>query len=339
MSAPRDWDSLGFALNPTAHMFVAETDSTQGAWPAGSLRPFGDLTISPAAGVLNYGQGIFEGLKAMRNQQGEILLFRPWENAKRFQQGAESLCMPAVPMDYFLQAITAVVKANHQFVPPYGKGSLYLRPCLWGTGEILGVGPAPAYTFVVYASPVGAYYKQGLKPIRVLVSDDYHRAAPLGVGHVKCIGNYAGTLLSLKAAKAQGYEGCVYLDAKHSRYVEEVGTANFFCIQDGVLYTPKLGSILPGITRDSIIHLAKTEFQMPVQEIDIPVEQVQRADEAFCVGTAAVVTPIGAIAYRDQITTFQGGAVGPLTQRFYARLTAIQQGDAPDPFAWVMKVD
>lgn len=334
MTVLLNWDSLGFSLNPTAQMFVAETSLTAD-WSAGALRPYGNLSISPAAGVLNYGQGIFEGLKACRSKQGDVLLFRPWENAKRFYQGAVRLCMPPVPEDYFVNAIETVVRANRDYIPPYGKGSLYLRPCLWGTGEILGVGPAPSYTFVVYASPVGAYYKQGLKPIRVLVSDDFHRAAPLGVGHVKCIGNYAGTLLSLKSAKAQGYEGCLYLDAKYGRYVEEVGTANFFCVKDGVLYTPKLGSILPGITRDSIMTLAAAELGLRVEATDISIEQALAAEEVFCVGTAAVVTPIGALAYQGKVTQFQQGKVGPITTELYTRLTAIQQGDAVDPFQWV----
>jgi branched-chain amino acid aminotransferase len=332
-----EWDSLGFGLTPVDFMYVA-TAQANGPWSAGEIKPFGDIAFSPAAGVLNYGQGIFEGMKASRTQDGEIVLFRPDCNAKRFYAGAERLCMPPVPDDQFIAAVNAVVKANADYVPPYGKGSLYIRPCLWGSGPILGVGPAPSYHFVIYVSPVGPYYKHGLKPIRVLVDEHYHRAAPMGIGHVKSISNYAGTLLSIREAKAAGYDACVYLDARHSRYIEEVGTANFFCVKDNILLTPKLGTILPGITRDSILHLARAQGYR-VEETDISLDDIKTATELFCCGTAAVITPIGLLAGADGRVIFENHQIGTMTKSFYEELTAIQQKHIKGPTGWVVPVD
>lgn len=332
-----DWDKFGFNLTPTKTMFVAKSTPDM-SWPEGNFVPYGDIPISPAAGVLNYGQGIFEGMKALRTQKNEIVLFRPTSNAKRFAEGADRLCMPVVPTSYFVSAIKRVVYENRDYIPPYKKGSLYIRPCLWGTGAVLGIAPAPEYTFLIYTSPVGAYYKSGLKTIKILISDAYHRAASKGTGHVKAIGNYAGTLAFLQQAKAQGFQGCLYLDSNHSKYIEEVGSANFFCVIDNKLYTPKLGSILPGITRDSVIRIARELLNIEVIEKDISVEEVVAATECFCVGTAAVITPIGSLTYMQKETIYNNNEIGLLTQQIYNILTGIQLAELPDPFGWVKTV-
>src|SRR3990167_416093 len=337
MTVELDWDSFGFSLTPTKTMFVATTKAGH-SWEKGHLLPFGNLSLSPAACILNYGQGIFEGMKALKTQAGEFVLFRPRENARRFSQGAERFCMPAVPEEFFLRAIKKIVRENRDWITPYKKGSLYLRPCLWGTGPILGVAPAQEYSFVIYTSPVGRYFKSGLETIKVLVSDDVDRAAPRGTGDVKFIGNYAGTLASLQQAKANGFQGCIYLDAKTNQYIEEVGSANFFCVVDNTLITPKLGSILPGVTRDSVIRLARELLHLTVVETDITVQEANSASECFCVGTAAVVTPIGSITYRGKETVFHRHETGPLTRKIYDTLRQIQLCEREDVFNWVERV-
>jgi len=333
-----NWDELGFRITPTRSMYINTCVSEQ-PWGEGKFVPYGDISMSPASGVLNYGQGIFEGLKAQYSRDNRLLLFRPADNAKRFAQGAVRCCMPPFPEDQFVKIVHDIVQHNRDYVPPYGKGSLYIRPCLWGTGAILGVAPAPEYTLLVYVSPVGNYYKGELTPIKLQVSEDYQRSAPKGMGQVKFIGNYAGSLLGIKAVKAQGFNGCIYLDAVHERFVEEVGTSNFFCVRDNVLYTPKLGSILPGITRASVIQLAKDTLNMKVVETDVDINAVLQADECFCTGTAAVITPIGMIQYQGRDVVYNDFQVGSRTRELYRLLTDIQAGDAKDPFNWVSTVE
>ena len=312
-----DWSKLSFSLTPTDFMFVAYCKDGQ-SWQPGSLEPYGDIKLSPAACVLNYGQGLFEGLKAYRSKDGgKIILFRPEENAERMAHGCYRLCIPPVPKNLFMEGVTAVAKANKEYVPPYNadsssQGSLYLRPVVWGTGAVLGVRPAPEYTFLVYASPVGPYFKEGFHPIKLNIDPQFHRAAPGGTGGVKAIGNYSGGLLPAKQSKQQGYSEVLYLDAEKSLYVEEVGAANFFCIQGKTLMTPALdGTILPGITRKSVIQLAKDRFGLTVEERKVKLEELLSADEAFASGTAAVISPIGLIHYQDQDYTFGEGKVGP----------------------------
>lgn len=331
-----DWDSLKFSITPTDTMYMAKCQLDE-PWQEGEFLPYGNISISPAAGVLNYAQGIFEGMKARRSSNGEILLFRPEDNAKRFQVGAKRIAMPPVPVDMFVNAIHEIVRRNCDYVPPYGKGSLYIRPCLWGSGPVLGVGAAPEYTFMIYTSPVGLYFKKTLDPIRLLVTQEHHRAAPNGTGGVKYIGNYASTIVPARHAKAQGYHECIYLDAKHDRYIEEVGAANFFCVKDNVLYTPELGSILPGIVRESIITIARELLKMEVVEGLIDIEDVLKADECFGSGTAAVISPIGLINYDGQQTVFNDNQAGPITVKIRELLNAIQLREADDPFGWVVE--
>jgi len=332
-----DWDNLTFSLTPAKTMFVSQC-GPDGQWDKGKYLPFKNISISPAAGVLNYGQGLFEGLKALRTQKGEIVLFRPVENGKRLAEGARRLCMPEYPPERFVEAVRALVKKNAAFVPPYGKGSLYVRPCLWGTGPVLGVSPAPGYTFLTYVSPVGAYFKTGLKPIKLVITSAYHRSASKGTGGVKSIGNYAPTMYPAKEAKAQGYSECIYLDSREERYIEEVGAANFFCVKGNVLATPALGSILPGITRKSVMQLASDLLKMDVQEKYVSVEEALDADEAFCTGTAAVVSSIGSITFQGREKVYGAFSVGPVTRKLYDLLTKIQLTEEEDRFGWVEKV-
>ncbi len=332
-----DWDNLGFDFIPTKTMFWATKEGDK-PWTEGELKPFGTFEINPGACVLNYGQGLFEGMKAQRTKDNEILLFRPLENGKRIKEGCIRLCIPPYDPEKFVYWVKEVVKANEEYVPPYGKGSLYIRPLIIGTGPILGVAPAPSYTMMIFTIPVGPYFKEGFQPIKLEISKKYHRAAPKGTGHTKYIGNYAGTMLPAIETKKRGYSQIIYLDAAEEKYIEEVGTANFFCVVDGKLLTPKLGSILPGITRDAVMKLAEDQLGMTVEERDIPYEEVFKSSEVFCTGTAAVVTPIGSIAFEGKEYIFNEFKVGEITQKLYDLLTKIQLGELEDPYGWAVNV-
>ncbi|HJN55682.1 MAG TPA: branched-chain amino acid aminotransferase, partial [Candidatus Poseidoniales archaeon] len=310
-----------------------------GAWNQGDMIPYGKFEIDPAAGVLNYGQGIFEGMKAHRSVQDRVVIFRASENAARFRSGAIRLGMPPVPESIFMQAVERTVSSNGIWIPPSGKGALYIRPLLLGTGPIMGVAPAPEYTFLVYVSPVGPYFKGGLSCIDLVISDEYHRAAPGGSGGVKAIGNYAPGMMPSKEAKNAGFAEIIYLDASHHSYIEEVGAANFFCVKNRKLHTPELtGTILPGITRDSIIQLARHRGY-EVTEERVSVDFAMQADEAFCCGTAAVISPIGSITHGELKKTYLDGGVGPITRELYNALIGIQTELARDPFEWLHEVD
>jgi len=332
-----DWDSLTFSMTKTDFMYVAECQLGQ-PWQVGNIQPYGKLEIDPAAGVLNYGQGIFEGMKAHRSVEGNVVLFRPDENARRFQRGAARLGMPPVPESMFIDAVEQVVAANSCFIPPSGRGALYIRPVLWGTGPIMGVAPAPSYTFCVFVTPVGPYFKGGLSCIDLVISDEYHRAAPGGSGGVKAIGNYAPGMMPSKNAKKRGFAEVIYLDAVKHELIEEVGAANFFCVKNKKIYTPELtGTILPGITRDSIIQLAKYKGY-EVVEGEVHASFAMQADEAFCCGTAAVISPIGSITQGDKEKVYLNREIGPLTRELYDSLTAIQSQKEEDVFSWLHKV-
>ena len=306
-----------------------DTRSCEALWQSGDRS---------AAGVLNYGQGIFEGMKALRTEKGDVVLFRPDENARRFQRGAARLGMPPVPESMFLDAVEQMVAANSHFIPPSGRGALYVRPVLWGTGPIMGVAPAPSYTFCVFVTPVGPYFKGGMSAIDLIISDDHHRAAPGGSGGVKAIGNYAPGMMPSKNAKKDGYAEVIYLDAVHHRYIEEVGAANFFCVKDGIIHTPSLtGTILPGITRDSIIQLARYRGYKVIEE-KVSAEFAMSADEAFCCGTAAVISPIGSITHGEDKAVYNDGELGAVTMELYDALTGLQNRRGEDPFSWLHSV-
>ena len=332
-----DWDKLTFSLTPTDTMYVATT-TAEDPWMPGDLRPYGNISISPAVGVLNYGQGLFEGMKAYRTAKDRVVFFRPDENARRMQRGADRLKMPPVPESIFIDAVEQVVQANIDYLPPMGRGAMYVRPLLMGSGPVLGVAPAPSYSFMIYVTPVGPYFKGGMKAIDLLISNEFHRAAPGGSGGVKAIGNYAPGMMPSRIAKSKGYAEVIYLDARTSTYIEEVGAANFFCVKDNVLYTPELtGTILPGITRASIIALAR-HLGYDVHEEKVSAEFAMSADEAFCCGTAAVISPIGSITHDDKKVTYGDGSPGIMTTTLYDMLTGIQNEKQEDIFGWLHEV-
>ncbi len=332
-----DWDSLTFSFTQTDRMYMATCKQGE-EWQSGFMQDFQNLSLSPAAGVINYGQGLFEGMKAQYAEDGNVVLFRPSDNARRSREGARRLGMPPVPEEMFLNAVKMTVRENMRWVPPIGKGALYVRPLLFGSGAILGVAPAPEFTFLVYVSPVGPYFKGGITPTSLRVSDEFHRAAPGGSGGVKAIGNYAPGMVPSKMAKKEGYSEIIYLDAVNHRYIEEVGAANFFCVKNGIISTPELtGTILPGVTRASVIELAESKGY-EVREEKIDVDYALDADECFCVGTAAVISAIGTIEHRDRVVEYCGGEVGPVAMEMYDSLTAIQQRRVPDQFNWTVEV-
>ncbi|KAJ8645400.1 hypothetical protein MRB53_007148 [Persea americana] len=333
-----NWDSLGFGLMPTDYMFMMKC-SQDGKFTKGELQRYGNIELSPASGVLNYGQGLFEGLKAYRKEDGSILLFRPEENALRMRMGAERMCMPAPSVEQFVDAVKLTVMANKRWVPPQGKGSLYIRPLLMGSGAVLGLAPAPEYTFLIYVSPVGNYFKEGLAPINLVVENEFHRAAPGGTGGVKTIGNYASVLKAQTAAKAKGYSDVLYLDSVHKRYLEEVSSCNVFVVKDKIISTPAIkGTILPGITRKSIIDVACSKGYQ-VEERQISVEELLDADEVFCTGTAVVVSPVGSITYLGRRVSYGDKGVGIVSENLYSALTSLQMGLTEDKMGWTVELN
>ncbi|CAN8268210.1 unnamed protein product [Cochlearia groenlandica] len=334
-----DWDNIGFGLKHTDYMYVMKCNINDGEFSNGELKRFGNIEVSPSAGVLNYGQGLFEGLKAYRKQDGNnILLFRPEENAIRMRNGAERMCMPAPTVEQFIEAVKATVVANKRWIPPPGKGSLYVRPLLMGTGAVLGLAPAPEYTFLIYVSPVGNYFKEGVKPINLIVEDQFHRATPGGTGGVKTIGNYAAVLKAQSIAKANGYSDVLYLDCVYKRYLEEVSSCNIFVVKGNVISTPEIkGTILPGITRKSIIDVARTQgFQ--VEERNVTVDELLEADEVFCTGTAVVVSPVGSITFKGKRMSYGEGSFGQVSKQLYTVLTSLQMGLSEDNMNWTVNL-
>lgn len=333
-----DWDKLGFEYIRTDLRFRAHW--RDGEWEQGELTADNALHISEGSTALHYGQQCFEGLKAYRAEDGSINLFRPDQNALRMQRSCSRLLMPVVPTDMFIRACQEVVKANERFLPPYGTGgALYLRPFVIGVGDNIGVRTAPEFIFSVFCMPVGPYYKGGLKPQAFSVSD-YDRAAPHGTGAAKVGGNYAASLLPGTEAKKNGFADCIYLDPQTHTRIEEVGTANFFGVtRDGRFITPASPSILPGITRLSLLHLAQSHLGMPAVEGEVRIDQLDQLSEAGACGTAAVITPIRAIQYGDRLHVFHGeGETGPVTQQLFDTLTGIQVGRIAAPEGWIVKV-
>ncbi len=324
-----DWDNLGFEIRPAEKMFVCHHKN--GQWDSGTITDYGAIPMYPSAVVLNYGQAIFEGMKAYRTADDRIAMFRPYENAKRMRKGCRRLCMPELEERVFVSAIEDLLRQNQAFVPPFGKGELYIRPLMFGSGQMLGVNPATEYTFIIFMSPVGPYFKGGFKGIHIEIRDDFHRSARHGTGGIKAVGNYAASLLPRKLSKEAGYDEVLYLDAQVSTYIDEVGSANFFMLKDGVVSTPRLaGSILPGITRETILHLAGKTFGLKTLQRDIRYEETFLADELFCTGTAAVITPILSITYQGTRHTLGDGKPGPMTRRLYDELRGIQLGEKAD---------
>lgn len=334
-----DWQNLGFSYIKTDYRYLAYWRN--GEWQKGELVTDNVLHISEGSTALHYGQQCFEGLKAYRTKDGSINLFRPDENAKRMQRSCRRLLMPEVPVEMFIEACKQVVKANEEWVGPYGSGAtLYLRPFVIGVGDNVGVSPAPEYIFSIFVCPVGAYFKGGLKPTNFMVSD-YDRAAPQGTGAAKVGGNYAASLYPGKLAKSAGFADCIYLDPTTHTKIEEVGSANFFGItKDNKFITPRSPSILESITKYSLLYLAKERFGMEAIEGDVYIDELEHFAEAGACGTAAVVTPIGGIQKGDKFHVFYSETeVGPITRKLYEELVGIQFGDKPAPEGWIYKVE
>ena len=333
-----NWDSLGFDVVETKSMFTANC-SKEGHWSGGSLIPYGNIEISPAAVVLNYGQGVFEGTKAFHTYKDNIVLFRPDRNANRMSWSTKRLCIPSIDPNFFMHAVVQTVKDNIDFVPPYGKGSLYVRPIVWGTSPALGVAPALEYTFMVFVSPVGPYFRGGTKMLNLKIETNYHRAAAKGIGNAKAIGNYSASLFPMNKAKEEGYDEVVYLDSIDENQIEEIGSANLFIYKDSVLKTPKLsGSILDGVTRNSVIKIASKIMGIKVEETNISVEDIFNAEEVFCTGTAVVVTPVGKITLNEKVCEYNDGKIGPITKKCKKILTDIQRQKIDDSFGWLYPI-
>ncbi|MCK4660526.1 MAG: branched-chain amino acid aminotransferase [Phycisphaerae bacterium] len=336
--ADMDWPNLTFGYYKTDQNI--RYTWRNGSWGEGVLTSDETLPLHMAATCLHYGQECFEGLKAYETKKGNVVVFRIEENARRMIRSCEKILMQPPPEELFIDAVFRVINANRKYIPPYGTGaSLYVRPLTIGSGEQVGVRPAGEYMFVVFVTPVGPYFKTGFKPVDVIVEEEVDRAAPLGVGDVKVGGNYAASLRAGVAAKQKGYADVLYLDAKEKKYLDESGPANFFAItRDGRYITPKSPTILASITNMCLLTLAE-EMGLKPQRRPIPVEEIFDFAEAGCCGTAAVITPIGSITYRDRKAEYcKDGQPGKHCTELYKRLTAIQVGDASDPYGWVRTV-
>jgi branched-chain amino acid aminotransferase len=334
-----DWANLGFGYIPTDYRFVA--NYKDGAWDEGTLTTDSNVVISECAGVLQYAQTVFEGMKAYTTEDGRTVVFRPDLNASRMKDSAARLEMPIYPEDKFLEAIRQVVKANEAWVPPYGSGAtLYLRPYMFGSGPVIGVNPAPTYQFRVFATPVGPYFKGGAKPLTIRVSD-YDRAAPRGTGNIKAGLNYAMSLHAIVTAHHDGFDENMYLDAATRTKVEETGGANFlFVTKDGKVVTPKSDSILPSVTRRSLIYVAQHYLGLEAEEREIYFDEVKDFAECGLCGTAAVISPVGKIVDHGNEICFPSGMeeMGPITKKLYDTLTGIQMGRIPAPEGWLVEI-
>jgi branched-chain amino acid aminotransferase len=335
-----DWKNLPFGYMKTD--FNIRCTFKDGKWGKLEVSSSEYIDIHIAATGLHYGQEAFEGLKAYTGKDGKIRLFRWEENAKRLISSAEGIKMAPVPVELFKEAVFQAVKLNKKFVPPYGSGAtLYVRPLLYGSGAEVGVKPASEYTFIVFVTPVGPYFKNGFKPVNVIISRDVDRAAPKGTGIYKVGGNYAASLRADVAAKAAGYVTSIFLDAKEKKYIDECGPANFFGINNGVYVTPKSESILNSITNKSLIDVAGS-LGIRSERRQVPVEELAEFTETGECGTAAVITPIGKIVDPDKNIIYEyckDGNPGPVTVKLYNKLVAIQNGDAPDEFGWMSVVE
>jgi branched-chain amino acid aminotransferase len=331
--APMDFANLPFAYQKTdANIRFWYRD---GKWSEGELTSDEFLNLHMASVCLHYGQEIFEGLKVFERPDGRIQTFRMMENARRLQRSARKLLMEPVPEEIFREAVHRVVQANRRFVPPYGSGaSLYVRPYQLGVSPEVGVKPSRDYLFQVFVTPVGPYYKAGFTPVRLMVEEEIDRAAPGGVGDVKCGGNYAAGMRATIGAKAKGYSEVLYLDCREKKYIDESGSSNFYAIRGRTYLTPASPSILPSITNMSVRQIAE-DMGLTVEARPVSVEEIPTFGEAGCLGTAAVITPVEAITYRGVDYVFaKEGKAGPVTTELYRRLTAIQLAESADPYGW-----
>lgn len=331
-----DWSNLGFGYMKTDKRYVS--NFKDGAWDAGTMTEDDQITISECACVLQYAQTIFEGLKAYTTEDGHVVCFRPDLNAERMQQSAERLEMPILPKERFIDAVVQTVEANMDYVPPYGSGAtLYIRPYMFGSNAVIGVAPADEYQFRVFCTPVGPYFKGGAKPITIRVSD-FDRAAPHGSGHIKAGLNYAMSLHAIVDAHKQGFDENMYLDPATRTKVEETGGANFlFVTKDNKVVTPQSDSILPSITRRSLMYVAEKYLGLEVEQREVTLEEVKDFAECGLCGTAAVISPVGKIVDHGKEICFPSGmdTMGPITQKLYDTLTGIQMGRIDAPEGWI----
>lgn len=341
--AKPDENNLGFGVHYTDHMLIIDHDVDIGFHDA-RIVPYAPLVLDPAAMVFHYAMESFEGMKAYRTGDGRIQLFRPEKNAARMISTNERMCLPALPVEDFVEAVRALVETEQDWVPHAEGTSLYIRPFVIANEAHLGVRPSKTHQFIVICSPVGAYYETGINPVKIFVEDEYTRAAVGGTGYTKCGGNYAASLISQVKAHHLGYEQTLWLDGQEHKYVEEVGSMNCFFKIDGTVYTaPCVGTVLPGVTRMSCIELMQ-HWGIPVSEERIAIADIMQAskegklEEVFGTGTAAVISPVGELRYADDVAVINDGKIGAVTQRLYDALTGIQWGNEPDTLGWTVQV-
>ena len=340
---PADESKLGFGKIFTDHMFVMDYAPDKG-WHDARIVPYQPFPLDPACVIFHYAQEIFEGLKAYRTADNTIQLFRPDCNGQRMQDSADRMCIPKIPVEDFVQAVKTLVEVDKDWVPHSDGASLYIRPFVFATDVGMGVHASRNYTFCVICAPSGAYYAEGIDPVRIYVEDEYIRAAPGLTGFTKCGGNYAASIRAGERAEEQGYAQVLWLDGVHRKYIEEVGSMNVMFKVDGKIITPALtGSVLPGITRRSCLELLR-DWGYAVEERLITAEELFDAaesgklEEAWGTGTAAVISPIGEMGWKDKHVVVNGGEIGSLTQKLYDTLTGIQWGVEPDPYGWTVKL-
>lgn len=335
-----EWGKLPFGYFKTDYNI--RSYYRDGKWGEVEVSSSEYINIHMAATCLHYGQEAFEGMKAYRGKDGRVRLFRWEENAKRIRKSAEGIMMAKVPDELFFEMIVKAVKLNLKYVPPFGTGAaLYIRPLLIGTGVQVGVSPAKEYLFLVFVGPVGPYFKEGFNPVSMQIIRDFDRAAPLGTGHIKVGGNYAGSLFASERAKAEGFASVIFLEAKNKKYIDEAGPANFFGIKDNTYITPKSNSILPSITNMSLMQLAE-DLGMKVERRQVSVDELESFEEAGACGTAAVISPIGKIVDRDTGKVYEfskNGKSGPISTKLYNKLLNIQYGEEPDTHGWITLID
>ena len=341
---PVPGQKLGFGHIFTDHMFVMNYTEGQG-WHDARIVPYQNISLAPSAMVFHYGQEMFEGLKAYKGEDGKNYLFRPDMNAKRTNDTNDRLCIPQVPVEDYVQAVKAIVKVDESWIPTDPGTSLYIRPFIIATEPFLGVDVSETFLFIIILSPSGAYYESGLEPVGIWIEDDYVRAVRGGMGFAKTGGNYAASLAAQVKAHDDGYSQVLWLDGVERKYIEEVGAMNIFFKIDGKIVTPMLnGSILPGITRNSVLQICR-DWGMEVEERRISVDELLQAqkegklEECFGTGTAAVISPVGKLRYKDEVMTIGGGKIGPVSQKLYDTVTGIQLGKLEDKFGWRVEVE
>ena len=340
---PTPENPLKFGTIFTDHMFIMNYETGKG-WHDARIVPYQPIVLDPAAMVFHYGQEMFEGLKAYRSDEGKVLLFRPDMNAKRTNNTNKRLCIPQIPEEDFVEAVKALVKMDAAWVPTKPGTSLYIRPFIIATDPFLGVRPSDTYQFIIILSPVGAYYPEGLNPVKIWIEDDYVIAVRGGIGEAKTGGNYVASMAAQMKAHDEGYSQVLWLDGVERKYIEEVGAMNIFFKINGTVVTPMLnGSILPGITRNSVIALCK-EWGVPVEERRVSAQELVDAyeagtlEEVFGTGTAAVISPVGALRYGNRVMQIKDGSIGEYSQKFYDTITGIQLGKIKDNRGWVVEV-